>query len=126
MKKTEQKRTFLWLLGILLMLQVIAAFCFCMKKTGFHYDEYYSYYSSNVSVGLAPSDREWKTGESIRNEFQVLPEERFRFRDVVRMQTYDVHPPVYYLLLHAVCSLTLGIFTKWSGLALNLLFFAGS
>ena len=126
MGKTERRRTFLWILGLLLMLQAIAAFCFCMKKTGFHYDEYYSYYSSNVSVGLAPSDREWKTGESIRNEFQVLPEERFRFRDVVRMQTYDVHPPVYYLLLHAVCSLTLGIFTKWSGLALNLLFFAGS
>lgn len=126
MGKTERRRTFLWILGLLLMLQAIAAFCFCMKKTGFHYDEYYSYYSSNVSVGLAPSDREWKTGESIRNEFQVLPEERFRFRDVVRMQTYDVHPPVYYLLLHAVCSLTPGIFTKWSGLALNLLFFAGS
>ena len=97
-----------------------------MKKTGFHYDEYYSYYSSNVTAGLVPTDREWKTGESIRDEFRVLPGQRFRFSDVVRMQTYDVHPPVYYLLLHAVCSLTPGLFTKWSGLAINLLFFVGS
>ena len=126
MKKTEQKRTFLWLLGILLMLQVIAAFCFCMKKTGFHYDEYYSYYSSNVTAGLVPTDREWKTGESILDEFRVLPGQQFRFSDVVRMQTYDVHPPVYYLLLHAVCSLTPGVFSKWSGLALNLVLFVGS
>ncbi|MFR3249822.1 MAG: hypothetical protein ACLTQL_01595 [Eisenbergiella sp.] len=44
-----------------------------MKKTGFHYDEYYSYYSSNVTIGLVPTDREWKPGSEIYNEFAVLP-----------------------------------------------------
>lgn len=126
MKKTEQKGKLYLALGILLMLQVIAAFCFCMKKTGFHYDEYYSYYSSNVTYGLVPTDREWKDTAEIRSEFEVLPGEGFDFPTVVRMQTYDVHPPFYYLLLHTACSLVPGVFTKWTGLALNLLFFAGS
>lgn len=126
MKKTEQKGKLFLALGILLMLQVIAAFCFCMKKTGFHYDEFYSYYSSNVTYGLAPTDREWKDTAEIRSEFAVLPGEGFDFQTVVRMQTYDVHPPFYYILLHGACSLTPGVFSKWTGLALNLLFFVGS
>ena len=126
MKKTGKERRLFWLFGILLVLQVIAALYFCMKKTGFHYDEYYSYYSSNVTMGLVPTDREWKPGSEIYNEFAVLPGEQFDFGTVVRMQTYDVHPPFYYLLLHGVCSLTPGIFSKWSGLALNLFFFIGS
>lgn len=126
MKKTGKERRLFWLFGILLVLQVIAALCFCMKKTGFHYDEYYSYYSSNVTMGLVPTDREWKPGSEIYNEFAVLPGEQFDFGTVVRMQTYDVHPPFYYLLLHGVCSLTPGIFSKWSGLGLNLFFFIGS
>lgn len=126
MKKAGKQGKLYWLFGVLLVLQVIAALCFCIKKTGFHYDEYYSYYSSNVTLGLVPTDREWKPGSEIYNEFAVLPGEQFDFGTVVRMQTYDVHPPFYYMLLHGVCSLTPGVFSKWQGLVLNLLFFIGS
>lgn len=113
-------------MGLILLLQLTVILYFCGKKTGFHYDEYYSYYSSNVTRGLVPTDREWKSGGEIRDEFTVLEGERFRFADVVRMQTYDVHPPFYYLLLHAVCSLMPGVFSKWSGLILNLVVFEAS
>ena len=126
MKRTEFNRKSMLILLLLLMLQVIAAFCFCGQKTGYHYDEYYSYYSSNVTFGLGPWDQDWKTGEDIFNEFAVLPGEQFQFAKVVEMQSYDVHPPVYYLFLHVICSLIPGVFTKWAGLALNLLFFAAS
>lgn len=126
MEIIKKDRKVYLMLGALLVLQLMTALYFCGKKTGFHYDEYYSYYSSNVTMGLVPTDREWKGGSEIRNEFMVLPGEGFRFSDVVRMQTYDVHPPFYYLLLHTVCSLTPGIFSKWSGLGLNLFFFAVS
>lgn len=126
MKRMKTNGKLYLVLGILLALQLITALYFCGKKTGFHYDEYYSYYSSNVTYGLVPTDREWKDGSGIRSEFMVLPGEKFHFSDVVRMQTYDVHPPFYYLLLHAVCSLTPGVFSKWQGLALNLVFFTAS
>lgn len=126
MKKMKKDAGLYLALGVLLALQLLTALYFCEKKTGFHYDEYYSYYSSNVTYGLVPTDREWKDASEIRSEFMVLPGEGFHFSDVVRMQTYDVHPPFYYLLLHAVCSLTPGVFSKWQGLVLNLLFFAAS
>lgn len=126
MKREKNGYRMFWILGILLLLQMAAAIFFCGKKTGFHYDEYYSYYSSNVTGGLAPTDREWKDGSGIRSEFEVREGERFQFATVVRMQTYDVHPPFYYLLLHAACSMAPGAFSKWPGLLLNLLFFAAS
>ena len=57
-----KKRNWYLILGMLLLVQLIAIFYFGSKKAGFHYDEYYSYYSSNVSIGLVPTDREWKPG----------------------------------------------------------------
>lgn len=44
-----KKRNWYLILGMLLLVQLIAIFYFGSKKAGFHYDEYYSYYSSNVS-----------------------------------------------------------------------------
>lgn len=126
MVKIGNRKLFFLVMGLLLLVQMLVAFMFCGKKSGFHYDEYYSYYSSNVTLGLVPTDREWKSREEIANEFMVLDGQQFRFKDVIRMQTYDVHPPFYYLLLHAVCSLTPGVFSKWSGLALNLILFVMS
>ena len=125
MKKTDSitPKQWLYFLTLVMMLQLIAASYFCMRKQGFHYDEYYSYYSSNVTYGLAPTDREWKNAEEIRSEFMVLPGQGFRYGMVKLMQTYDVHPPLYYFLLHTVCSFFPGIFSKWFGLGLNLLFF---
>lgn len=31
-----------------------------------------------VSIGLVPTDREWKPGSEIVDEFRVLPGQRFR------------------------------------------------
>ena len=118
-----KKRNWYLILGMLLLVQLVTIFYFGSRKAGFHYDEYYSYYSSNVSIGLVPTDREWKPGSEIADEFRVLPGQRFQYGTVTRMQTYDVHPPFYYLLLHTVCSLFPGTFSKWSGIGLNIVFF---
>ena len=82
-----KKRNWYLILGMLLLVQLIAIFYFGSKKAGFHYDEYYSYYSSNVSIGLVPTDREWKPGSEIADEFRVLPGQRFQYGTVTRMQT---------------------------------------
>lgn len=108
---------------IIMVLQFFVASYFCMEKQGFHYDEYYSYYSSNVTYGLVPTDREWKDTAEIRSEFQVLEGEGFRYGLVKTMQSFDVHPPLYYMILHTVCSLFPGVFSKWFGLGINLFLF---
>lgn len=105
---------------LIMMLQLVVASYFCMQKQGFHYDEYYSYYSSNVTYGLAPTNREWKNVDEIRSEFMVREGEGFRYGLVKTMQSFDVHPPLYYMILHTICSLFPGVFSKWFGLGLNL------
>lgn len=105
---------------LIMMLQLVVASYFCIQKQGFHYDEYYSYYSSNVTYGLAPTNREWKNVDEIRSEFMVREGEGFRYGLVKTMQSFDVHPPLYYMILHTICSLFPGVFSKWFGLGLNL------
>lgn len=105
---------------LIMMLQLVVASYFCMQKQGFHYDEYYSYYSSNVTFGLAPTNREWKDVAEIASEFMVREGEGFRYGLVKTMQSFDVHPPLYYMILHTICSFFPGVFSKWFGLGLNL------
>lgn len=108
---------------LLLILQVGTAVFFCAQKQGFHYDEYYSYYSSNVTYGLHPTDGEWKDTKEIRSEFMALKGEGFAYDTVKLMQSWDVHPPLYYYVLRTVCVLSPGVFSKCQGLSVNLLFF---
>ncbi len=122
----KSKRIFFIGMIVLLCLQIIVLFYYGSRKAGYHEDELYSYYSSNKTAGLFVNDREWTTGESFRNELVVLPGEQFRYGVVKQMQSWDVHPPFYYYLLHTVCSLTPGVFSKWQGICVNLLGFVSS
>lgn len=107
----------------LLILQLVVVVWFCMQKQGYHYDEYYSYYSSNVTYALVPTDMEWKDTAEIRSEFMAMEGEGLNYGMVKLMQSLDVHPPLYYYLLRTVCWLSDGIFSKWQGLSINLFFF---
>ena len=123
MSKPKADTAFKIMLIITIVLQLAVALCFCMQKQGFHYDENYSYYSSNVTYGLNPPDGDWLSGSTITEEFCITPGMGFNFPLVAQMQSFDVHPPVYYFLLNIICSLSSGIFSKWQGLILNLIFF---
>ncbi|MCF2657241.1 hypothetical protein [Lacrimispora saccharolytica] len=126
MSKPKADTAFKIMLIITIVLQLAVALCFCMQKQGFHYDENYSYYSSNVTYGLNPPDGDWLSGSTIAEEFCITPGKGFNFPLVAQMQSFDVHPPVYYFLLNIICSLSSGIFSKWQGLILNLIFFVTS
>ena len=120
----KKNRWFLLCMIGLLAIQLVAVFWFGMQKQGFHYDEYYSYYSSNVTYALVPTDMEWKDTSEIQSEFMALEGESLGFGMVRLMQSLDVHPPLYYYLLRFVCWLSPGIFSKWQGLVINIVFFA--
>ena len=109
---------------ILLILQILLLLYYGNRKAGFHEDEYYSYYSTNRTAGLFEPDREWMDRDTFRNEFVVLEGERFRYGLVSTVQSWDVHPPFFYLLLHTVCSLFPGVFSKWLGIGINIVAFA--
>ena len=99
-----------------------AAFYFCTQKQGFHEDEYYTYYSTSRTDGFYVEDGQWMDREVYRNEFVVLPQERFRYGLVKLVQSWDVHPPMYYWVFHTAASLVPNVFSKWIGLSVNLFF----
>lgn len=114
------------LLLLLLLLQMITLLYYGGRKAGFHEDEFYSYYSTNKTAGLFVEDRTWQERDNFRNDFVVLEGEQFRYNIVKQMQSWDVHPPFYYYLLHTVCSFFPGVFSKWLGIAVNLIAFVPS
>ena len=102
--------------------QMAAAFYFCTQKQGFHEDEYYTYYSTARTNGFYVEDGQWMDREAYLNEFVVLPEQRFQYGLVKLVQSWDVHPPVYYWVFHTAASFVPNVFSKWIGLFVNLFF----
>lgn len=116
------KRKYLISFFVLWVAQMTAAFYFCTQKQGFHEDELYTYYSTARTNGFYVEDGKWMEREDYRNEFVVLPGERFQYGLVKQVQSWDVHPPMYYWVFHTVASLVPGVFSKWIGLSVNLFF----
>ncbi len=119
----DKKRIVIICLLLLLIMQLGVLCMYGARKSGFHEDEFYSYYTTNKTAGLFVNDRTWLYRDEFRNDFVVLPGEEFRYDVVKLMQSWDVHPPFYYYLLHTVCSLSTGIFSKWQGILVNLIAF---
>ena len=109
---------------VIFVLSLLVSISYGFKKSGFHEDEYYTYFSSNRTYGLFQPDREWQDRQTVLDEFVVREGERFNYSLVRLVQSWDVHPPVYYYIFHTVCSFVPGVFTKWSGIAANLAGFA--
>ncbi|MCR4787885.1 MAG: glycosyltransferase family 39 protein [Lachnospiraceae bacterium] len=108
------------LLAAIIIIELAVLIFFGSLKKGMHFDECFSYFNTNNSFGREAFDRTWVTSENIKKDFYVLPGEGFNYGFVVKLQSYDVHPPVYYLLLHTVCSFTQNIFSMWQGIGLNI------
>lgn len=53
----------------------------------------------------------------------VGEEDAFSFDSVYYNQTQDTQPPLYYMLLHFLCSVFKGTYSKWIGLFLNLVLY---
>lgn len=122
----KRKQQYILVMAALLLLQLAVLFYYGGRKAGFHEDELYTYYSSNKTAGLFVNDRQWTLRDELRNDFVVLGGEGFRYDVVWQMQSWDVHPPLYYFLFHTICSLFPGVFSKWLGIAVNLIAYAGS
>lgn len=62
----------------------------------------------------------WVTGDYYQDYLTVEPGTGFNYFSVFYNQGGDVHPPLYYLLLHTISSIFQGSFSKWFAFAINL------
>lgn len=64
----------------------------------------------------------WKTSEEALEYVSIDKEDIWRYDRVYYNQAKDVHPPLFYCLIHFVSTIFLGKFTKYIGFIINLLF----
>lgn len=64
----------------------------------------------------------WVSGQDYVDYVAVSKSNTFNYASVYYNQRGDVHPPLYYIALHTICSFFPGIFSPWFGLSINILF----
>ena len=116
------------LLIILLITQVFTMIIWGQNKQGFFMDEISTYGLSNSYYNPftnwnADYYNEWKTPDYYMSYVETHEGTQFRYDSVYYNQSIDVHPPLYYYLLHTVCSFFPDQFTKWFGIGLNIVFY---
>lgn len=123
-KKIKPSMAFVFLLIIQMTIMVFWG----NAKQGFFVDELWSYglansyyfphiFSDNALEG------KWVDGEFFSDYIEVQEGERFRYGSVVYNLKNDAHPPIYFMVLHTICSLFPESFSKWYGLIPNMCYF---
>ena len=122
----RNRRRSLILFGAIILLQVIMMVVVSGQKQEYHIDEIYSHILSNSYEADKISNVDafwgkWVSGESFYDFVEVKPGQRFAYNKVYDNNISDCHPPLYYWILHTICSLFPGTFSKWIGLGINIL-----
>lgn len=117
-----------YLFGLIVIVQVMFMLLYCDMKNGYFVDEIWSY-------GLANSyyhAQIWEDGaldsmqistKDLWDYIVVKDGQEFEYGSVFYNQAQDAHPPLFYVVLHTICSLFPNTFNKWFGLLPNLLYY---
>jgi len=122
---------------LLLILNLGVAIYHLAHKEGWHVDEQYSYGHANSTTGAYLGKHidsfrndvqhelydQWQDSKIFHDYLTVQKGEQFAFGSVYENMKMSVHPPLYFMLLHAVCSFTPDVFSPWQGGSINLIAF---
>ena len=125
-KQNEMKKsTVIIILVAIILIQAIARIYVGYKKEYFHIDEAYSYSLMNYDkIQITENDDfygNWHSKEYYLDYLSINEDEKWDWTPVYENQKNDVHPPLYYLLLRTAAMFTIGNFTKWTGIILNII-----
>ena len=124
----KRGKTALTLVGFAVMLAALLALMVSIGagKDGFDIDEFFTYGLANSyhQPFLSAQTGSWISGKAF-SDYLTAKGHAHEYLNVYENQIADVHPPLYYLFMHAVCSAFQNPpFTKWTGIGLNLFFFS--
>ncbi|HBA49031.1 MAG TPA: hypothetical protein DCZ91_14790 [Lachnospiraceae bacterium] len=93
-----------------------------LKECGFHLKESVIYQDYLTAQANSADTRttSWMPGQAYLDYVAVSESNTFNYASVYYNQRGDVHPPLYYSLLHTICSVFQGKFSRWFGLGLNI------
>lgn len=119
--------------GIILLLASVTFIAFGIMKSGYFIDEIYTYglsnsyytpFIKNINSDDGIIADTILTKEDFNDYVTVSGDDAFKFDSVYYNQTQDVHPPLYYFLIHLASSFgSGGELSQWTGLVLNLIIF---
>lgn len=111
--------------GVVYIVFLTIMFITLCLKTNFHVDEVYSYGLSNNVEGISIEfdDGIEYNPISVYLDYVSTDEmSRFNYINVWKNQIKDVHPPLYYILLHTICSFFPDTFSIWYAGVINIAF----
>ncbi len=112
-------------LAAIIIISLAISFIFMAVKQGYHEDELLTYNLANSSKQLGV-DAQWNSPEDF-NEYLAAGEHRFDYGNVYYNQIVDAsHPPLYYALVHTVCSFFPDVFSRWLAFAINVVMMTGA
>ncbi|UKI17161.1 MAG: hypothetical protein L6V87_04995 [Ruminococcus sp.] len=138
MEETLKKQKFS-VYNIIFIIVVIAqliflSVSFAVNNTAHHEDEYFSYGLANSqnrvylygSAFQVPDNYNvWMTGDDFKYYIETNEESRFSYDTVWKNQAADTHPPLYYAVLHTICSFFPDQFSWWWAFGINLFLLCG-
>ena len=118
---------------MILTLIIIVQICFFVSagisKKGFFVDELWtfglsnSYYHPHIYSGNEFTSDQYLSPEYFRDYLEVTGDDAFSYGSVMYNQEQDIHPPLFYIVLHTVCSIFKNQFSKWFGIIPNLFYY---
>ena len=112
-------------LAAIIIISLSVSFIFMAVKQGYHEDELLTYNLANSSKQLGV-DGDWNSPEDF-NEYLTAGEHRFDYKNVYDNQVVDAsHPPLYYAVVHTVCSFFPDVFSRWLAFAINVVMMTGA
>ncbi|MBR6996960.1 MAG: hypothetical protein IKH96_13240 [Ruminococcus sp.] len=134
-EKKKKLRSEHIILAVIILLQLVTlVYLFTAKKNIYDCDEYYSYGLSNSYKRpfISPFSYERGvegqltfnyTGDDFKYYLRTSPDTRFRYDSVYYNQAHDTIPPLYYAIIHTICSVRTGHFSWYYAFVINLLCF---
>lgn len=110
---------------IIILASVLAVVIQGRQKVRYHEDEVMTFALSNSqAMGLlgSPFNEKLDANEEFMEAMTVHKGNQFDYRQVWVNQTADVHPPLYYCLIHTISSLMPDTFNMWMGISVNIIF----
>ena len=133
MKFFLKKNGFYILLCLIVLIQVGFMTWNFTRKENFHSDELWSYgfaASSNGAHIYMDDEQieyknlnEWVSTEVLKDYVVVDEHEVFDYKSVYENCAVDIHPPIYFFVLHFILALFKGTWSKWYAFAINLFAF---
>ena len=126
-------------LAVLIICQLVYTTILFADRQIFHSDEIWSYGLANsyykpfiygedgIFIEKITKDNfthanEWVSADIFDEYITVQEGQRFAYDSVYHNQTLDHHPPLFYALLHTVCSFFPNQFSMWYGYFLSAIF----